>query len=112
MRPSLANGVQAWSIEEERLEIVSGACAATGPLAHIADTTPARSHAAVRISGLLQMGFRATNQRIASSLPWTLPTDRAFFLLRLPHDTRGVELRRDARTALSTEVAFAAAPPQ
>src|SRR5436853_550093 len=68
MRPSRANGVQAWLIEEERSGIAPGACAATGPLVHIANTTPARIPIALQGSGLMQTDFGATNARIASSI--------------------------------------------
>src|SRR5262245_31135311 len=107
MRPSRANGVQAWSIEEERLGISPGACAITGLPAHTANTAPARIPIA-----LMQMDFGATNARIASSLAGFRPNQSLFLL---PDDTRGVALRRDAWTAPSTAGALcgtAASAPQ
>src|ERR1041384_3510781 len=81
MRPSLANGVQACSTEEERPEIAPGACATTESLAQIANTAPARIPIA-----LMPTDFRATNKRIASSLERSLerslgrPIGQDFFL--------------------------------
>src|SRR6185295_2031585 len=111
MRPSLANGVQAWLLEAERSGIAPGVCAATGLLAQTANTAPAKSQIALRSNAVLRTDFGATNERIASSLGRFRP-NQALFFSRLPDDTRSVELHRDARTALSTAVVFAAPPLQ
>src|SRR6266705_4933512 len=100
MRPSRAKVVQAWLIEEERSGIVPGACADTGPLVQIVNTTPARIPIALQASGPMQTDFGAANARIASSIK-RFRSNRAFFLL--PDDTRDVELRRDAWTLPSVE---------
>src|SRR3954471_2474303 len=101
MRPSLANGVQAWSIDDERSGIAPGACATTGPLAHIANTTLVKSHAALRIRDVLQTDLRATTKPIASSLG-RFRSVRISSCSWFSDDTRGVEPRRDAWTAPST----------
>jgi hypothetical protein len=77
MRPSLAKGVQAWLLDAERSGIAPGACAATGPLAQIANTTPTRIPIA-----LMQTDFSAMNARIASSLEGFRQIKICFFVAR------------------------------